>query len=125
MLTFKITSDPHALDIYHGLINVGSLQWHEEREPRVVLHTTSVVSLTFLEIILRRLKEEVKKEKLNSLDWPEVGDRIQVTMEGKHLNNRMGTVIEVKHHKPIFPIIVQLDCKKEKYGFNLGEFRRV
>lgn len=38
MITFNRSIDPHSLDIVRDSEDIGFLQWHPDRDPRIVLH---------------------------------------------------------------------------------------
>lgn len=59
MLSFNHSADPKSLDIVRKDKPIGFLQWHSEREPRVILFDTfSSLSIEEMQQCINRLKNE-------------------------------------------------------------------
>lgn len=70
-MNMRETADPKALDLCRNSKHVGSLQWHPEREPRVVL-TEPLGQLTLTE--MKELVKELEARVWANRPW----DRMRV-----------------------------------------------
>lgn len=63
MITFRDSMDPHSLDVRRDDILVAMIQWHREREPRIVVWQPLLSSFTLSEMkqMVTKLDECVKR----------------------------------------------------------------
>ena len=79
MLDFRRTMDPHALDVvrvlcgdrrrsFHDAPVCGSIQWHKDRPPRLVVRDTDQYTLDEMKQLVAKLEE--MSNKVATTGWP-------------------------------------------------------